>query len=54
MRKLKIRNYADSKNKNMSDVDKEIKRVCIKNYFLLKNKLLNHLINRVEKVDKVF
>ena len=50
---MKKGNYANSKNKFISDRNRERKEECVKNYYHKREKLWNDLINRIEKLENV-
>ena len=52
MRKLK-KDYPNTKNKNMSDLDRERKKEYIKNYNCKIKNLLIHLINCVKESESI-
>ena len=49
--KTKKRNYANTKNKIMSDRDRQRKKGYMKNSYCKRKKMINHLINRVEEIE---
>ena len=51
-KEIKKRNYANAKNKNMSETDKERKKEHMKNHHKRKD-LLNYLINRVKELENI-
>ena len=53
MSKLK-RNYANSKNKNISHADREKKKNIWKIIIIKEKNSLNHLINSVEELENVY
>ena len=52
MKKLK-KNQVNVRNKNMSYVDRERKKIYMKNYYSTRKILLNHLIIRVKELENV-
>ena len=51
--KIKKRNYAKTKNINMSDVNRERKKEYIKNYYYNRKDLLCQLVNCIEELENV-
>ena len=51
-KQIKKRNYANNKNKNMTDEGRERKKEYLKNYYNKRKKLLNHLINQTGILEK--
>ena len=52
--KIKKRNYAKTKNINMSDVNRERKKEYIKNYYYNRKDLLCQLVNCIEELENVW
>ena len=52
MRKLE-KNYANNRNENISDKNRETENEYMRNYYYKSKNLLNHLINCVEKLENV-
>ena len=48
-----LKSYASNRKKNMLDEDKEEKKENMKNYYYQRKNLLNHLINLLQKLEKV-
>ena len=53
MRKLTKKNYAYTRNKGMSDANREIEKEYMKNYYNKRRKLLIHLTNYVEELENI-
>ena len=51
--KTKKRNYANTKNKIMSDRDRQREKGYMRNSYCERKKLWNHLINRVEEIENI-